>query len=324
MKKEQTIVGMMHGATPRTDNEKAFLTMITDTVQGVKEEQISNSSEPHQVLFLRERAAFPLRLLQGMESYQYAYDQVKALGAAANPIHTRTDIREWLRIAPPSAEEQLSAWRAFVVGWASGVVAEDHETRYTSVGTRDVVRFTANYTDKFGMPKSDVLGSFSTPDSTVAGFKTDVRAVGRPPLEARDIIQRLCDDKRMQQQIEAATDDRLRAEGTRAVGDRITLHARQKKTELAQDLYDPYYKILTEYLEQINYGGSEGQIEGQPAASAPAASKPKANGAKSDVPAAAGAKSVKERLAELKELLDDAIISQEEYDQRRKEILSEL
>ena len=88
--KEQTIVGVLHGAAPRTESEQRFQTMIMETVAGIKDQQISNSNEAHQVLFLRERAAFPLRLLQGMEAYQYAYDQVKALGAAANPIHTRT------------------------------------------------------------------------------------------------------------------------------------------------------------------------------------------------------------------------------------------
>ena len=68
--------------------------MITESVQGIKEQQITNSNEPDQVLFLHERAAFPLRLLQGMDSYRYAYEQVKAQGAAANPIHTRTDVKE--------------------------------------------------------------------------------------------------------------------------------------------------------------------------------------------------------------------------------------
>ena len=162
--KEQTIVGVMHGAAPRTESEKRFLTMMMDTVHGVKDQQISNSNEQHHVLLLRERAAFPLRLLQGMEAYRYAYDQVKMAGAAANPIHTRTDIKEWVRIAPPSAEEQKHSWSTFVTGWASGVIAEERETRYTSVGTREEVIFVANYVDKFGMPKSDVVGTFNRVD----------------------------------------------------------------------------------------------------------------------------------------------------------------
>jgi hypothetical protein len=100
--KEQTIVGKIHGAEARDETEGRFLAMLKDTVQGIRDGQISNSNEQHQVLFLRERAAFPLRLLEGMESYRFAYDQSRAQGASANPIHTRRDVREWVRINPPS------------------------------------------------------------------------------------------------------------------------------------------------------------------------------------------------------------------------------
>ncbi len=39
--------------------------MITESVQGIKDQQITNSNEPDQVLFLHERAAFPLRSASG-------------------------------------------------------------------------------------------------------------------------------------------------------------------------------------------------------------------------------------------------------------------
>ena len=65
MNKEQTIVGVLHGAAPRSESEQRFSTMITESVQGIKDQQITNSNEYDQVLFLHERAAFPLRLLQG-------------------------------------------------------------------------------------------------------------------------------------------------------------------------------------------------------------------------------------------------------------------
>jgi hypothetical protein len=331
--KEQTIVGVLHGATPRTDSERRFQTMIMESVSGIKDQQISNSNEPHQVLFLRERAAFPLRLLQGMESYRYAYDQVKALGAAANPIHTRLDVKEWVRIAPPSAEDQKAAWRAFVVGWASGVIAEEHEARYTSVGTRDTVRFTAHYVDKFGMPKSDALGGFNAVESPIAGYKPEAANPDRPPLEARDVVQRLCDDRRMQAQIALAIDERLRRDGPRLLGDRLVQHATAQKPLLAPAFYDSYYRVLTDYLEEINYGGVDAV---PPAQSAPSA--PNAGGAGGVVPAlmpptsaapavsgnGGAGRSLKDRLASLKELRDEEIISQEEFDARRREILAEV
>lgn len=317
--KEQTIVGVLHGAAPRTEHEQQFQAMMMDTVQGIKDQQISNSNEPYQVLFLRERAAFPLRLLQGMESYRYAYDQVKSLGAAANPIHTRTDVKDWIRIAPPSAEDQKEAWRAFVVGWASGVISEEREARYTSIGTRDVLRFVANYTDKFGMPKSDALGGFNAVESTVTGYKPETGA-DRPPGEARDLIQRLCDDRRMEAQIAAAIDERLRAEGAQHLGDRLVQHANAQKALLDPAFYDSYYKVLTDYLEEINYAGTQG---GTTAAartvSAPPAVIP-ANGTATAAPT----RTLKERLAELKELMDSGLITPDEFASRRAHILAEV
>jgi hypothetical protein len=324
--KEQTIIGVLHGAAPRTESEQRFRTMIMDTVQGVKDQQISNSNEPHQVLFLRERAAFPLRLLQGMESYRYAYDQVKSLGAAANPIHTRTDIKDWIRISPPSAEDQKSAWRTFVIGWASGVIDEEHESRYTSVGTRDIISFVANYTDKFGMPKSDSLGGFNTVESVVHGFKTDAgSAPGRPPAEARDLVQRLCDDRRMLAQINAAIDERLRAEGAAFLGARLVQHANNQKMVLAPSFYDPYYKVLTDYLEEINYaGGGQAPVTAIQTTSGVPAVIP-ATASPEPAPAAAPARAtLKERLLETKELLDEGFITQEEYEARRQAILKEM
>ena len=337
MNKEQTIVGVLHGPAPRTESEQKFQTMIMDSVQGVKDQQISNSNEHHQVLFLRERAAFPLRLLQGMESYRYAYDQVKSLGAAANPIHTRVDVKEWIRISPPSAEDQKEAWRTFVVGWASGVIDEEHEARYTSIGTRDTVRFTAHYTDRFGMPKSDALGGFNPVESAIAGYKPENASPDRPPQEARDIIQRLCDDRRMEAQIGQAIDDSLRSEGAQALGDHLVQHAQAQKAQYPTDFYNSYYKVLTDYLEEINYSGqqatsSQTNQNGTPLLMAPAlqpvAATPAvigSNGTAVSVPAAVSSKSTrKERLIELKELLDEGLITPEDYDTRRKEILSEV
>lgn len=334
MNKEQTIVGVLHGAAPRSEGEQRFQTMIMDTVQGVKDQQISNSNEPHQVLFLRERAAFPLRLLQGMDSYRYAYDQVKSQGAAANPMHTRVDVKEWVRISPPSAQDQKDAWRTFVVGWASGVIAEEREKRYTSVGTRDVISFMAHYTDKFGMPKSDALGGFNTIESPIAGFKPEGGSPDRPPQEARDIVQRLCDDRRMQQQIVQAIDERLRADGAQILGDRLVAHASREKITQPPAFYDSYYKVLTDYLEEINYAGTQAASESgvggttTPLAIAPSlqtvAQPPAVIGGSGETtaPAAAPTRTLREKLTDLKESLDDGLITQEEFNALRKEIIA--
>ena len=329
MNKEQTIVGVLHGAAPRTENEQRFGAMLTESVQNVKDQQITNSNESDQVLFLQERAAFPLRLLQGMDSYRYAYDQVKAQGAAANPIHTRTDVKDWIRIAPPSFEDQREAWRKFVVGWASAVISEEQEARYTSVGTRTEIRFVANYVDRFGMPKSDALGGFNSVETPIAGFKAESNSADRPPLEARDIVQRLCDDRRMQAQIGQAIDERLRLDGAKILGDRLVAHANTQKSAWTPGFYNAYYQVLTDYLEEINYAGAS---TAPPApntggAGVGVAALPAIIGNGSGTATAAppvGTRSLKERLAGLKELLDEALITQDEFDTRRKEILAEV
>ena len=156
-------------------------------------------------------------------------------------------------------------------------------------------------------------------------------------MEARDIVQRLCDDRRMQAQIAAAIDERLRADGPHVLGDRLVAHATAQKAILPPAFYNSYYKVLSEYLEEINYGGTQaatstGLAPGRglarqaptPLAVAPSLqtvpSPPALIGSNGGTPA----RSRKERLAELKELRDDGTITQDEFDTRRKEILAEV
>ena len=131
-------------------------------------------------------------------------------------------------------------------------------------------------------------------------------------------MQRLCDDRRMQAQIAAAIDARLRADGPHVLGDRLVSHATAQKAALPPAFYDSYYKVLTEYLEEINYGAMK--------TATPAPNDGGAGGVV--VPVGGGGngagRSRRERLAELKELLDDGLISPGEFDTRRREILAEV
>ena len=81
-------------------------------------------------------------------------------------------------------------------------------------------------------------------------------------------------------------------------------------------------------MEEINYGGgspltainggTEGGTSALPAVIAGSAAVPVA------VPTAAGTRTLKERLTDLKELLAEDMITQDEFDTRRKEILAEV
>lgn len=338
--KEQTIVGMMHGAEGRTEAQQRFLTMLRDTVQGIRDGQISNANEQHQVLFLRERAAFPLRLLEGMDSYKFAYDQSRAQGASANPIHTRRDVREWVRINPPSFEDQKRAWQTFCVGWATGVISEERDTRYTATGARETIRFIAAYHDRFGMPKTDPLGTFVSITGDMAKLMRDAESeteqANRPPREAREIVLILCDNPTLREQLEQGIEAKLHEKGVTELGNLLVGHAQAQKNSLPPVIYRPYQKAISDYLEEINYAGPGAPVAVAPvpaAAAVPAGAPSNGDGPTtiaqsppalpSPVPASSG-QTVRERLANLKSLLEDGLITDEDFAARKATILSEI
>ena len=347
--KEQTIVGTLHGAEGRTEAEQRFLTLLKDTVQGIRDGQISNSNESHQVLFLRERAAFPLRLLEGMDSYKFAYEQSRAQGASANPIHTRRDVREWVRINPPSFEDQKLAWETFCVGWASGVISEEHDTRYTATGVRDSVKFFASYRDRFGMPKTDPLGTFLPITGDMAKLVRDSQSpqemASRPPQEAREIVLLLCDQPTLREHLEQGLEAKLREVGVTEMGNLLVAHVQKEEPIQPAPIYRPYQKAISDYLEKINYGGPGGAPHTPAAApvavpvavpTPPPAAVGGENGTvavaepvvSSAAPAlvspAASALPIEERLEKLKALFDKGLITQDQYSQRQAAILAEI
>ena len=351
MNKEQTIVGMIHGAEGRSESEARFLTMLRDTVQGIRDGQISNSNEEHQVLFLRERAAFPLRLLEGMDSYRFAYEQARAQGASANPIHTRKDVREWVRLNPPSFEDQKEAWQTFCVGWASQVIGEERDTRYTATGAKETLRFVASYRDRFGMPKTDPLGGFVAITGDMARLMREqaekdgtAAAGGLLPLEAREIILILCDNPTLKQQLDQGIEEKLHQKGVAEMGNQLVAHAQAQQRALPAVIYRPYQNAIAGYLEEINYAGPAAAVavpagagvagataagdgaavagpivtQPTPALPPPAASGSPTNGGNG------GVQSIRERLANLKSLLDEGLITEEDYAARKATILSEV
>ena len=299
--KEQTIVGMLHGAEGRTDAEKRFLTMLRDTVQGISDGQITNSNEAHQVLFLRERAAFPLRLLEGMESYRFAYEQTRAQGASANPIHTRRDVREWIRINPPSYEDQKASWQTFCACWATGVITEEHDTRYTATGMKVSVRFTASYRDRFGIPKTDPLGGFVPITGDMAKLiqasESAQEMANRPPKEAREIVLLLCDQPTLREHLDQGLEKKLHELGVSGLGELVVAHAQQQERTQPVAIYRPYQKAIAGFLEQINYAGpgEQAPVALATPAAAPVAAAPPSNGAAATNTAAPNATATERR-----------------------------
>jgi hypothetical protein len=330
--KEQTIVGLMHGTEPRSEAEQAFLPLLKDTVQGIRDGQITNAGEQHQVLFLRERAAFPLRLLEGMDSYRFAYEQAKAAGASANPIHTRKDVREWVRIAPPSFEDQKAAWQTFCVGWATGVISEEKDVRYTAAGAKETVRFIASYRDRFGMAKSDPLGTFIAITGDLAKLvreaETDQESASRPPREGRELVLLLCDQPQLKEQLDRGIEARLIELGVQEMGRSLLAHVEAQSRRFDRPILRPYQQAITDYLEQINYNpDAVVPVIPAPISPAPVVAPPAPEPVATAAPAPAatsGIGGVRERLANLKSLLDDGLITEADFAQRKAAILTEI
>src|SRR5262249_2535298 len=221
--KEQTVIGVLHGARPQSEPEKRFYRLMHETLPNVYDQQIANSDEPHQVLLLRERAAFPLRLMQNLRNYRFAYDQARQAGAAANPMHIRKDVRDWLRIDPPSLEDQKAAWRTFVVAWAAGVITEQVASTATGTGEQQVEPFSSTCPANFGLPKPDTRGRL-TPQPRRSQSPVDAPPPldpTMPPVDVREIVMRLCDDRTLHQQIRRAIERRLEELGNQAFGERL-------------------------------------------------------------------------------------------------------
>jgi hypothetical protein len=325
--KEQTIIGVMNGAEPRSEAEHQFHDLLKKSAQGIRDGQITNSAEPHQVLFLRERAAFPLRLLEGLESYRYAYEQVKLQGASANPMHTRRDVREWNRIAPPSSEDQWTAWSTFVLAWSLGIVSEISEKIYTAVGQSEKIRFVADYQDQFGMARQDPLGGFDTVPQGAASLQAELVeqvSARRVPLDARSLVLGLCDDHALMTHLTRAVESRVNLDGSQEIGYILREFANTAASRLPRTLVRPLQEAITGALEKVQFNPNLPRAVVH--APQKAAATPVAEVAQ---PAVAGTGSGTEmdltaRLQRLKSLKDADLISDEEFQAQRQRILAEL
>ncbi|MEY4914105.1 MAG: hypothetical protein RJA02_374 [Armatimonadota bacterium] len=325
--KEQTIVGVMNGAEPRSDAEHQFRELLTKSAQGIRDGQITNSAEPHQVLFLRERAAFPLRLLEGLETYRYAYEQVKLQGASANPMHTRRDVREWNRIAPPSSEDQWTAWSTFVLAWSLGIVSEISEKIYTAVGQSEKIRFVADYQDQFGMARQDPIGGFDTVPHGAASLQAELVeqvSARRVPLDARSLVLGLCDDHALMTHLTRAVELRVNTDGSQEIGYSLREFANVAASRLPRSLVRPLQEAITGALEKVQFNPNLPRSVAQPIVKSAATPVIETTAGGSNPSANTGELDLTARLQRLKSLKDADLISEDEFQAQRQRILAEL
>jgi hypothetical protein len=195
------------------------------------------------------------------------------------------------------------------------------------------------------MPKTDPLGTFVAITGDMAKLmrdaETELESASRPPKEAREIVLLLCDNPALKQQLDQGIEEKLHEWGVTEVGNRLVAHAQVQEKALPPAIYRPYQKAISDYLEEINYAGPGAAVPVNPVAAAPAPPTPAAigtgDGAATAVapPAAAPAlpppaapsssvQSIRERLANLKGLYEEGLITEDDFNTRRAAILAEV
>jgi hypothetical protein len=242
--KRQTIIGVHNGGQPVTPEEKVFRGLMDD-LERLESGRYAMLPNQYEILFLRESAAFPLRLLKEMSAYRQDYEYYTAGAAAQNPIHVRKDVSRWEPIDVPTSGEQDVAWETFIVGWASGVIVASTDREARTI-------FTTSYRDPFGMPVDRTVGYLLSLGQAPAR-KADSDAQSNaasilPPLEVHNIILTLCSDRSLLDGVRRGIDTRIRNLGANPFAAVLVQHAEeQKKRELS--VYDDYRTRLLQYFE---------------------------------------------------------------------------
>ncbi|MES2459772.1 MAG: SHOCT domain-containing protein, partial [Armatimonadota bacterium] len=193
---------------------------------------------------------------------------------------------------------------------------------------------------RFGMAKSDPLGTFVAVTGDMAKLMQEAQSeqeiASRPPKEAREIVLLLCDQQTLREHIDQGIEAKLQEIGVQEVGRTLLTHVETQSTRFPRAILRPYQQAVTDYLEQINYNPDAGILPSpkmgvtvvDSAPVAPAALPPVTESvvtAASSAPSnGSGALTIRERLANLKALLDDGLINEDDFNSRKASILSEV
>ena len=97
-------------------------------------------------------------------------------------------------------------------------------------------------------------------------------------------------------------------------------HAQAQQKALPPAIYRPYQKAIADFLEEINYAGPAAAVPVGPAA-LPAPGYPPEGGGNGG---AGGVQNIRERLASLKSLFEEGLITEEDFNTRKAAILAEV
>jgi hypothetical protein len=139
----------------------------------------------------------------------------------------------------------------------------------------------------------------------------------------------LCDQRQLKEQIDRGIQAKLVEQGVQLMGQQLLAHVEQQNARnFGRAILRPYQQAITDYLENINYNPEMPAVIVAPIAPAPVAVAPAPVAAPAQpvvvAPGPASLGSLKERLANLKVLLEEELITQADFEARKAAILTEV
>lgn len=147
--KRQTLVGIQGGNKPTDPAVSALLPIIRKT-STLTDKDIRPLNDSHNIYFVQEVGAFPLRLIEGMERMRSLYRAVSQ--ADKNPLHTHQNHRQF-QDHMPANQAEVHAKQNLVLAQALGLISQQTNavTGYSEIRL--------SYQDKMtGLAKVQVLG----------------------------------------------------------------------------------------------------------------------------------------------------------------------
>ena len=246
--KRQTVIGIHNGSQPGNPAETEFQSILAQ-VERLAPEKFAALNNRYEVLFLREAAAFPLRLLKELDSYRQDYDFFMTQGATQNPLHIRKDVTRWEPIYVPGSNAQDAAWETFAIGWACGVIQDKVDRK----GQRT---FTTSFRDEFGMPVDRTVGQFldigrDQQREADHPLDDDSPVLQPPPMEAHNIILSLCQDKPLMDGVRRSIEQRIVNLGSGQFAATMIAHAEEQKLRNLS-FYEVYRQRLVRFMSDKN------------------------------------------------------------------------
>lgn len=298
--KEQTMVGFA-GALSEGKAAQTRFTELCDkyieSIEGHHDERLIPLSNSYQVIFYREYGAFPIRLWTHLKALQQAYE--RQLEKSRLPIHLGGKSEHYLPIIKAAKEDVDRLATRYLVGTIPDIGVFEPESDssgyrldFTQGGLRRVIRFSGTL-------------------ETIAGRLYDAETDGVPEYVERQIAKK---------RSSLGDEDFAKAilEFRNSLYD---LELSEEEREYQLGLIDSYLgsdRGLTEARTSIT---SE---DGAPTESKPKVEEKKAEKEADSAKKSNGAVSIPDQIKKLGQLRDEGILTEEEFETKKRELLDRM